>query len=120
MGKLSLSGYTIYLRLLAMKRLNAIRPGLNCFISMIISVASSCGFQPSSCAIFAAIFYVKKRLKLLAMASRIAQWVHLFSMNYDDFSTILGYFNGKTISLWVHHIDVINIDWAFQCHSTNH
>ena len=45
-GKVSLSGYTIYLRLLAMKELNAIRPGLNCFISMIISVVSRCGFQP--------------------------------------------------------------------------
>ena len=47
MRKLSLSGYIIYLRLLAMKGLNAIRHGLNCFISMIISVASRCGFQPS-------------------------------------------------------------------------
>ena len=46
MGKLSLSGYIIYLRLLAMKGFNAIRPGLNCFILMIISVAELCGFQP--------------------------------------------------------------------------
>ena len=47
--------------------------------------------------------------------SRIAQWIHLFLMNFDDFSMVLGYFNGKTIALWVHHnyIDVINIDWVF-------
>ena len=45
MVKLSLSGNTIYLRLLAMKGFNAIQPGLNCFISMILSVASCCGFS---------------------------------------------------------------------------
>ena len=43
---------------------------------------------------------------------------HLFSMNFDDFSPILGYFNVKNIALWVHQIDVLNIDWAFRCHST--
>ena len=31
-----------------MKGFNAIQPGLNCFISMTISVASRCGFQPLS------------------------------------------------------------------------
>ena len=44
MVKVSLSGNSIYLRLLAMKGCGAIRPGLNCFISMIISVASLSGF----------------------------------------------------------------------------
>ena len=46
MGNSSLSGYTIYLRLLAMKGFNAIRPEYNCFISMIISVDTLCGFAP--------------------------------------------------------------------------
>ena len=39
MVKVSLSGNTIYLRLLSIKGCDAIRLGLNCFISMIISVA---------------------------------------------------------------------------------
>ena len=38
MEKLSLSGYIIYLRLLAMKGLNVIRPGLNCNILIIIEL----------------------------------------------------------------------------------
>ena len=46
MGKSSLSGYTIYLRLLAMMGFDAIRPEYNCFISMIISVDTLCGFAP--------------------------------------------------------------------------
>ena len=46
MGKSSLSGYTISLRLFAMKGLDAIRPEYNYFISMIISVDSLCGFAP--------------------------------------------------------------------------
>ena len=46
MGKSSLSGYTIYLRLFAMKGFDAIRPECNCFISMIISVDNLCGFAP--------------------------------------------------------------------------
>ena len=46
MGKSSLSGYTIYLRLLAMQGFNAIRPEYNCFISMIISFDTLCGFDP--------------------------------------------------------------------------
>ena len=46
MVKVSLSGYTIYLRLFSMKECDAIRPGLNCFISMIISVDTLCGFAP--------------------------------------------------------------------------
>ena len=46
MIKSLLSGKTIYMRLLSIKGLNAIRPGLDCLISMIISVASRCGFQP--------------------------------------------------------------------------
>ena len=46
MGKSSLSGYTIYLRLLAMKGFDAIRPEYNCFISMIISIYTLCGFAP--------------------------------------------------------------------------
>ena len=53
MVKVSLSGYTIYLRLFSMKECDAIRPGLNCFISMIISVDTLCGFAPLSYAIFA-------------------------------------------------------------------
>ena len=75
---------------------------------MIISVDTLCGFAPLSFAIFA-IFDLKRQLKLLAMpcdlfltcllfslglasfpikTSQIAQWVHLFSMDFDDFSTI--------------------------------
>ena len=46
MGKSSLSGYTIYLRLFAVKGFDAIRPEYNCFISMIISVDTLCGFAP--------------------------------------------------------------------------
>ena len=46
MVKVPLSGNTLYLRLLAMKGFNAIRPGYNCFISMIISVYTLCGFAP--------------------------------------------------------------------------
>ena len=45
MVKLRPSGYIIHLRLLAMKRFDAIRPGHNCFISMTISVVPLCGFQ---------------------------------------------------------------------------
>ena len=37
---------TIYLRLLAMKGFDAIQPEYNCFISMIISVDTLCGFAP--------------------------------------------------------------------------
>ena len=46
MVKVSLSGNSIYLRLLAMKGFDAIRPEYNCFISMIISVDTLCGFAP--------------------------------------------------------------------------
>ena len=47
MVKVSLSWNTIYLRLLAMKGFDAIRPDYNtCFISMIISVDTLCGFAP--------------------------------------------------------------------------
>ena len=46
MVKVSFSGYTIYLQLFSMKECDAIRPGLNCFISMIISVDTLCGFTP--------------------------------------------------------------------------
>ena len=42
----SLSGNIIYMRLPLIKGLDAIQPGLNHFISMIIFVASCCGFQP--------------------------------------------------------------------------
>ena len=38
---------TIYLQSLAMKELNAIRPEYNCFISIIISVDTLCGFPQS-------------------------------------------------------------------------
>ena len=38
---------------------------------------------------------------------RNAQWVHLFSMNFDDFLTIYLIFNGKSISQWEHHIHSI-------------
>ena len=48
MVKVSFSGYTIYMRLFLMKECDAIRPGLNCFISMIISVDTLCGFAPSA------------------------------------------------------------------------
>ena len=46
MVQVSLSGNTIYLRLLSIKGYDAIRPNLNCFISMIISVDTLCGFAP--------------------------------------------------------------------------
>ena len=46
MKKLSLSGNTIYMQLLAMKGFDAIRPEYNRFISMIISVDTLCGFAP--------------------------------------------------------------------------
>ena len=46
--KVSLNGKTIYLRLLSIKGCDAIRPKLNCFISMIISVAKLSGFPPLS------------------------------------------------------------------------
>ena len=46
MVQVSLSGSTIYLRLLSIKGYDAIRPNLNCFISMIISVDTLCGFAP--------------------------------------------------------------------------
>ena len=39
-------------------------------------------------------------------------------MNFDDFSMILGSFKLKTIALLAHPIDIIDIDWAFRCHST--
>ena len=38
---------------------------------------------------------------------RNAQWVHLFSMDFDDFLTIYLIFNGKSISQWEHHIPSI-------------
>ena len=38
---------------------------------------------------------------------RNAQWVHLFSMDFDDFLTIYLIFNGKSISQWEHHISSI-------------
>ena len=44
MIKVSLSGSTIYLRLLSMKGCDAFQPNSNCFISMIISVAKLSGF----------------------------------------------------------------------------
>ena len=44
--KVCLSGNTIYLRLIAMKGFDAIRPEYNCFISMLISVDTLCGFAP--------------------------------------------------------------------------
>ena len=44
MVKVSLGGNTLYLRLLAMKGFDAIRPGYNCFISMTISVETPCWF----------------------------------------------------------------------------
>ena len=44
MVKVSLSGNTIYLRLLSIKGWDAICPKLNCFISMIISIAKLSGF----------------------------------------------------------------------------
>ena len=36
-----------------------------------------------------------------------AQWVHLFSMDFDDFLTIYLIFDGKSISQWEHHIPSI-------------
>ena len=35
---------------------------------------------------------------------RNAQWVHLFSIDFDEFSIIYLIFDGKTIFQWVHHI----------------
>ena len=46
MVKISLNGNTLYLRLLSMKGCDAIRQKLNCFISMIISIAKLSGFPP--------------------------------------------------------------------------
>ena len=36
-----------------------------------------------------------------------AQWVHLFSMDFEDFLTIYLIFDGKSISQWEHHIPSI-------------
>ena len=44
--KSSLNGNTIHMQLLSIKGLDAILPGLNCFISMIISMTARRGFQP--------------------------------------------------------------------------
>ena len=46
MVKLPLNGNTIYLQLLSINGCDAIRPEYNCFISMIISVDTLCGFAP--------------------------------------------------------------------------
>ena len=46
MVKVFFSGNSIYLQLLAMKGFDAIRPEYNCFISMIISIDTLCGFAP--------------------------------------------------------------------------
>ena len=46
MVKVSLNGNTICLRLFMMKGCDAIRPKLNCFITMIISVTKLSGFPP--------------------------------------------------------------------------
>ena len=46
MVKVSLNGNTIYLRLLSIKGCDTIQPNLNCFISMIISVAKLSGPLP--------------------------------------------------------------------------
>ena len=46
MNKSLLCGKTIYMRLPSIKGLNAILPGLICFISIIISVPLHGGFQP--------------------------------------------------------------------------
>ena len=71
-------------------------------------------------AIFA-IFDLKRQLKWLRPRSnmfnisfsmgmfsyqigRNAQWVHLFSIDFDEFSIIYLIFDGKTIFQWVHHI----------------
>ena len=35
------------------------------------------------------------------------------SNEFDDSSSVLGYFNGKTIPLWVHHVNAINTDYGF-------
>ena len=51
MVKVSLSGNTIYLRLLAMKGFDAIRPEYNFFIFMIISIDTVCVFARLACAI---------------------------------------------------------------------
>ena len=74
MVKVSLNGNSICLRLPVMKGFHAIQPEYNCFILMIISVDTLGGF---------ALEIVLFRLKLLEMA-RNAQWVHLFSMDFDD------------------------------------
>ena len=38
---------------------------------------------------------------------RNAQWVHLFSMDFEDFLTIYLIFDGKSISQWEHYIPLI-------------
>ena len=46
MVKVSLNWNTIYLRLLSKKGCDALRPKLNCFISMKIPIAELSGFPP--------------------------------------------------------------------------
>ena len=54
-----------------------------------------------------------------------AQWVHLFSVDFDNFSTIFLIIlvlklilDGKIIALWVHHIPAITCDKGIGCFST--
>ena len=51
---------------------------------------------------------------------RIAQWVPLFLMNFNDFSIIYVSLciNDKTIAQWVHHIYAMRTNGDAHCHST--
>ena len=73
MVKVSLSGNTIYLRFLSIKGYDAIRPNLNCFISMIISVDTLCGFAPLLCS-------------LVTFSSAHNVDTHLYCKTCDDLS----------------------------------
>ena len=57
--------------------------------------------QDLTCSIFPVRWACQKKI------GRNAQWVHLFSMDFDDFLTIYLIFNGKSISQWEHHIPSI-------------
>ena len=63
----------MYLRLLAMKELNAIRPIFNCFILMIISVDTLCGFASlESCEQFFWAMVLLKCVQCFGMNSSIS------------------------------------------------
>ena len=64
----------------SIKGCDAIRPALNCFISMIISVDTLCGFAPS---VQTCLIFPLQWVSFLIKISRSAQTEHLFSMYFD-------------------------------------